>query len=77
MLVLKCGQDVRTFVGMCAGDQQAWRKLQKFYKGVVVTAPSKKGKIAELVLEGGMYEFLKDNATITVAVRRTISFGMR
>ncbi|KAI0811262.1 Piwi domain-containing protein [Irpex lacteus] len=52
MLILKCDRDVRELVRMCAGDQQAWRKLQKFYKGVVVTAPSKKGKIAELVLEG-------------------------
>ncbi|KAI0094028.1 Piwi domain-containing protein [Irpex rosettiformis] len=67
MEVLGC-KDYRRFVDLCANNQQAWSKLRKFYKNVIVEAhPSKKGKISELILEGGNYQFMKDSETKTVA----------
>lgn len=68
MAVLRC-RTVRELISICRSDQQAWIKLKRFYKNVGVKAyPEKRGKISDLVLEGGKYEFQKDNEHITVEV---------
>jgi hypothetical protein len=62
-------KESRQLIEICHRDKQAWMKLRKFFKNVTVKAfPAKRGKIADLVLEGGKHEFWKNGEMMTVEV---------
>ena len=60
-----------SFIQLCARDQQAWNKLCRFFKNIKIKAyPSRKGKIAELILDAGNVKFTNPSGEIlTVEVR--------